>query len=77
MVNGVNVSCACSKTPNGFSPFCHIGDGCLDVVLIRHTSLLNILRLLLRVSSKTRTMVSLFSVKFWKQLLFMLFTYYS
>lgn len=59
MVNGLNISCACAKAPNGFSPFCHIGDGCLDVVLIRHTSLLNILRLLLRVSSKTRTMVIL------------------
>lgn len=59
MVNGLNISCACAKAPNGFSPFCHIGDGCLDVVLIRHTSLINILRLLLRVSSKTRNMFDL------------------
>ncbi|KAK3909045.1 Ceramide kinase [Frankliniella fusca] len=59
MVNGVNISCACAKAPNGFSPYCHIGDGCLDVILIKHTSMINILRLLLRISSKSRTMFDL------------------
>lgn len=57
MVNGANVSCACSRSPMGFSPHCHVGDGCVDVILIRHTSLINNVRLLLRLSSKRRTLV--------------------
>lgn len=57
MVNGANVSCACSRSPMGFSPHCHVGDGCVDVILIRHTSLINNIRLLLRLSSKRKTLV--------------------
>lgn len=57
MVNGANVSCACSKSPMGFSPHCHIGDGCVDVILVRHTSLINNLRMLLRLSSRKKTLV--------------------
>ncbi|KAM0727928.1 Ceramide kinase [Formica fusca] len=59
MVNGANVSCACSRSPMGFSPHCHIGDGCVDVILIRHTSLINNVRLLLRLSSKRKTLYEL------------------
>ncbi|XP_018352225.1 PREDICTED: ceramide kinase [Trachymyrmex septentrionalis] len=59
MVFGANVSCACSRCPMGFSPHCHIGDGCVDVILIRHTSLINNVRLLLRLSSKRKTVYEL------------------
>ncbi|CAL1678810.1 unnamed protein product [Lasius platythorax] len=59
MVNGANVSCACSRSPMGFSPHCHIGDGCVDVILIRHTSLINNIRLLLRLCSKRKTLYEL------------------
>ncbi|RLU21065.1 hypothetical protein DMN91_007681 [Ooceraea biroi] len=59
MVNGANVSCACSRSPMGFSPHCHVGDGCVDVILIRHTSLINNIRLLLRLSSKRKTLYDL------------------
>lgn len=59
MVNGANVSCACSRSPMGFSPHCHIGDGCVDVILVRHTSFINNIRMLLRLSSKQKTLVSL------------------
>lgn len=52
MVNGANISCACSRSPNGFSKFCHLGDGCVDLVLIRHTTFLNNLKLLLTMSNK-------------------------
>ncbi|XP_022915132.1 ceramide kinase isoform X2 [Onthophagus taurus] len=52
MVSGANISCACDRSPNGIAPFCHVGDGHLYLVLVHHTSLLNILRLLLRMSSK-------------------------
>ncbi|XP_012278630.1 ceramide kinase [Orussus abietinus] len=59
MVNGANVSCACSRSPLGFSPHCHIGDGCVDVILVRHTSFINNLRMLLRLSSKNKTLYDL------------------
>jgi ceramide kinase len=57
MVSGANVSCACSRSPNGISPFCHLGDGCVDVLIIKHTNMLNNLRLLLRLSSKAKNVV--------------------
>jgi hypothetical protein len=57
MINGANVSCACSRSPNGISPYCHLGDGCVDVLIIKHTNMLNNLRLLLRLSSKEKNVV--------------------
>lgn len=57
MVNGVNLACGCSRSPMGFSPHCHVGDGCVDVILVRHTSLFNNIRMLLRLSSKQKTLV--------------------
>ncbi|XP_046623003.1 ceramide kinase isoform X1 [Neodiprion virginianus] len=59
MVNGANVSCACDRSPSGFSPHCHIGDGCIDVILIRHTSFLNNIRVLLRLSSRNKNLYDL------------------
>ena len=57
MVNGANLSCGCSRSPMGFSPHCHVGDGCVDVILVRHTSFFNNIRMLLRLSSKQKTLV--------------------
>lgn len=54
MVSGANISCACSRSPQGFNPYCHLGDGYLDLVLVRHTSFFNNIRLLLAMSSKTK-----------------------
>ncbi|XP_023718038.1 ceramide kinase isoform X2 [Cryptotermes secundus] len=59
MVSGANVSCACTRSPNGISPFCHLGDGCVDVLIIKHTHLLNNLKLLLRLSSKEKNVFDL------------------
>jgi len=61
MVNGANVSCACTRSPNGISPYCHLGDGCVDVLIIKHTNMLNNLRLLLRLSSKVKNVVCNFT----------------
>lgn len=74
MVNGANLACGCARSPMGFSPHCHIGDGCVDVILVRHTSLFNNIRMLLRLSSKQKTLVreifiyffSLFPIHFLK-----------
>lgn len=54
MVKGANISCACSRSPQGFNPYCHLGDGYLDLILVRHTSFFNNIRLLLAMSSKTK-----------------------
>ncbi|XP_046682846.1 ceramide kinase [Homalodisca vitripennis] len=59
MVNGANLSCACPRSPNGISPYTHMGDGCLDVVLVKHTSILNNLRLLLTLSSRLKSIYDL------------------
>lgn len=60
MVNGANLSCACSRSPNGFSKFCHVGDGCVDLVVIRQTSFFNNLRLLMKLSGSKSQIVSRF-----------------
>lgn len=52
MVSGANISCACSRSPKGIAPSCHLGDGKVNLVLVKHTSVLNNLRLLLRLSSQ-------------------------
>lgn len=59
MVNGANVSCACSRSPNGISPHTHLGDGCVDVIMIKHSSMINNLKLLLRFASKTKNLYDL------------------
>lgn len=50
MVSGANISCACSRSPNGIAPYSHLGDGNLRLVVVHHTSILNNLRMLLRLS---------------------------
>lgn len=54
MISGANISCSCDRTPNGIAPFCHLGNGQLHMVVVRHTSLLNNLRLLLRLTDRSR-----------------------
>lgn len=59
MVNGSNISCACPRSPNGFSKYCHLCDGYIDLILVRHTSFINNLRFLLAMSSRNCKIVSL------------------
>ncbi|XP_013105695.2 ceramide kinase isoform X1 [Stomoxys calcitrans] len=44
MITATNITCACTRSPNGMSKYCHLGDGHLDVVLVRKTNLLNNVR---------------------------------
>lgn len=60
MVNGANISCACPRSPNGFSKYCHLCDGYVDLILVRHTTFLNNLRFLLAMSSRNCKIVSFF-----------------
>ncbi|XP_018571310.1 ceramide kinase isoform X2 [Anoplophora glabripennis] len=59
MVSGANISCACSRSPKGIAPYSHLGDGMVHLVLVKHTTVLNNLRLLLRLSSADSTVEDL------------------
>lgn len=50
MVMGVNMSCACTRSPAGVSPNLHVGDGYLDVIIVRHGGVLNIAKFLMELS---------------------------
>lgn len=58
MVNGANISCACSRSPNGFSKYCHLCDGYIDLILVRHTTFFNNIKFLMAMSSQNCTIVS-------------------
>lgn len=51
-VGCANISCACERSPNGLAPRSHIGDGSVDVLLARPRSMIDVLRMLIRASSK-------------------------
>lgn len=59
MVSGANISCACSRSPKGIAPYSHLGDGMVHLVLVKHTTILNNLKLLLRLSSAHATVEDL------------------
>lgn len=67
MVNGANISCACPRSPNGFSKYCHLCDGYIDLILVRHTSFINNLRFLMAMSSRNCQIVSAFIFSTWKK----------
>lgn len=60
MVNGVNISCACDRSLSGLSPYCHLGDGNIDVILVRRTSFFNNVRLFIRLGLGKTPIVSLY-----------------
>lgn len=59
MISGANISCACSRSPKGIAPYCHLGDGTVHLVLVRHTSVVNNLKLLLRLSNRNQSVEDL------------------
>lgn len=66
MVNGVNISCACRRSPSGFSPYSHIGDGFLNVIIVRHGSLWTNLKLLMTLSRANGNIENLPFVEFYR-----------
>uniref|UniRef100_A0A336LZQ1 CSON006857 protein n=1 Tax=Culicoides sonorensis TaxID=179676 RepID=A0A336LZQ1_CULSO len=54
MISAANIKCACSKSPNGISPSCHFSDGYIDIICVKHTNLLNNLKLLLTLTKKDK-----------------------
>jgi ceramide kinase len=54
MISGANITCSCNRSPKGIAPYSHLGDGNVHLVLVRHTSIINNLKLLLRLSSNNQ-----------------------
>merc|ERR1712013_402319 len=52
-VIGANMSCRCARSTTGTSPHAHIGDGYIDLILIRKTTRAKYLQHLIKVSDKT------------------------
>ncbi|XP_004519725.1 ceramide kinase [Ceratitis capitata] len=50
MISGANITCACTRSPNGVARYSHLGDGYLDLILVRKTTLFNNIRLLLNMA---------------------------
>ncbi|KAH3876609.1 hypothetical protein DPMN_000456 [Dreissena polymorpha] len=47
-VNSVTMSCSCDLSPPGMSPYCHLGDGCMDLIMVSQCSRIEFLKFLLR-----------------------------
>jgi len=52
-VIGANMSCRCARSSTGISPTAHIGDGHIDLILIRKTTRAKYLQHLIKVTDKT------------------------
>ncbi|KAI8782009.1 ceramide kinase, partial [Biomphalaria glabrata] len=48
-INLVTISCRCALSPTGMSPSSHLGDGCMDLILIQDCSRVQYLRHLIRI----------------------------
>lgn len=63
MISGANISCACGHSPNGIAPYSHLGDGNIHLVLVKHGSIIDNLKLLLNLSNKNKKIEDLPFVK--------------
>lgn len=50
-VNAFLLSCRCSRAANGPSPWAHLGDGCIDLIMIRECSRARFLQFLIRTAN--------------------------
>lgn len=66
MLNSANISCACKRSPAGMAPYAHLGDGFLNVIVVRHGSLWKNLKLLLTLSSADGEIEKLPFVEFYR-----------
>lgn len=56
-INAFVQSCRCVKAAKGPAPWAHLGDGCIDLVLIRACSRRQFLQFLLRISSSSHNVL--------------------
>ena len=52
-VMGAINCCANKKTPEGVAPSAHLADGCIDLVVVRHTSRVQYLHHMIRLAGRT------------------------
>ncbi|XP_047122661.1 ceramide kinase isoform X1 [Hydra vulgaris] len=52
-VIGANISCRCSRSSTGISPHAHLGDGYIDLILVRKTTRAKYLHHLVKVADKS------------------------
>lgn len=58
MISGSNISCACTRSPNGIAKYCHSGDGFMHLVLVRKTRFLNNLKFVKETMARNGDIVS-------------------
>lgn len=58
MISGANITCACTRSPNGIAKYSHLGDGNLDLILVRQTNMLNNIRFALNTMGRKGDIVS-------------------
>ncbi|XP_041347337.1 ceramide kinase-like [Gigantopelta aegis] len=51
-INSYSMSCRCQMTPDGVSPASHLGDGCIDLVLVSNCSRVDYIRHLYRCTDR-------------------------
>lgn len=51
-INGVVMSCACERSPLGLSPYSHLSDGAIDLIVVKSCSRLEFLRFMLAHTGK-------------------------
>lgn len=56
-INCVTVSCRCGLSPEGMSPSAHLGDGCMDLILVSDCSRIDYLRHLIRIPKQNADQV--------------------
>lgn len=53
LIAGTNMSCAGERNPAGLAPYCHLGDGHFNVLVVHHTTLYKNLKTLQRFTQST------------------------
>ena len=60
-INSFAIACKCALAPSGTSPCSHLGDGCVDVVVIKECSRVEYAKHLVRCMDRSADQVSLSS----------------
>ena len=58
-INLVTMSCRCGLSPLGMSPYTHLGDGCMDLILISQCGRIKYLKHLSRIPRQSADQVGL------------------
>jgi len=65
-VSGTNISCACEKSPPGISPYCYVGDGFVDDIVVRYGGFLRTIKVLMTLAKADGDIVKLSIVELYR-----------